>query len=263
MMKARNFALVLGAALVLFSGGLTSAAMVKAVNCFGPGSCILTGVSGGDVLYSQTDDPSGSAFTDQEFEAVYAAYSAESGDDFNVTSATGWDLTTLATPGIQTSGGTPFFVNHFFYADGGGIPGAVLDNCDFPANTSFTHDLGNIAADVSGCNVEPGVNWFSQQVRQDFVPFGQHFWATRLSAAGTPSVFRNPGNGFGSGCLDWSPGNAACGQVGQDMQFELSGGDRPGGTTTSPVPAVGPFGIALMVLGLGAGSAYVMRRRSA
>lgn len=262
MMKARNFALVLGMALVLFAAGVTPAAMVKKVNC---PACDgeYTNVSGGDVLYSQTDDPSGSAFTDQQFEAVYAAYSAESGDDFTVTGTAGWDLTSLFTPGIQTSGGVPFFVNDFFYADAGGIPGAVIDNCDFPGNTNIVHDLGNITADVSGCNVEPGETWFSQQVRQDFVPFGQHFWATQAGFDGTPSVFRNPGNGFGSGCLDWSPGNAVCGQTGQDMQFELSGGERTGGPATGPVPAVGPFGVVLMVLGLGAGSAYVMRRRSA
>jgi hypothetical protein len=262
MMKARNFALVLGAALVLFAGGLTSAAFVKSVHCEGVGVCQNQGVSGGGVLYSQTDDPSGSAFTDQEFEAVYAAYSAEGADDFVVTGTQGWDLTTLATPGIQTAGGTPFFVNHYFYADAAGLPGAVIDGCDFPANTNFTHDLGNITVNVEDCNVEPGAAWFSQQVRQDFQPFGQHFWATRLNAANNPGAFRNPGNGFGSGCIDWAPANSACGMIGQDYQFELSGSERAT-AAPGPVPAVGPFGIALMVLGLGAGSAYVMRRRSA
>jgi len=262
MMKARNFALVLGAALVLFSGGLTSAAFVKSVHCSGAGACQVTGVSVGGVLWSQTDDPSGSAFTDQQFEAVYAAYSAEGADDFDVTDAVGWDLTTLATPGLQTSGGSPFFVNHFFYADAAGLPGAVLPGCDFPANTNFTHDLGNITVNVEGCNVEQGVNWFSQQVRQDFQPFGQHFWATRLNFLNNPGAFRNPGNGFGSGCIDWAPANTACGMIGSDFQHEGSG--KPRATAApGPVPAVGPFGIALMVLGLGAGSAYVMRRRSA
>jgi hypothetical protein len=255
MMKARNFSLVLGAALVLFAGSFASAAFVKAVSA----SPTVNFVSGGDVLYSQLDDPSGYVFTDQQFEAVYAAYSAEGGDDFTVGDAAGWDLTTIHTPGFQTAGGSPFFVNHFFYLDAAGIPGAVVDDCAFPQNSNFVHDLGNISANVEGCNVEAGINWFSQQVRQDFVPFGQHYWATRLSAAGIPAVWRNPGNGFGSGCLDWAPANAVCGMVGQDFQFELTGGVRE----APPTPAVGPFGIALMVLGLGAGSAYVMRRRSA
>jgi hypothetical protein len=258
-MKARNFALVLGAALVLVAGSFAQAAFVSKV----PYSGTFTMPSGGDVLFSQLDDPSGSAWTDQEFEAVYAAYNSEGGDDFNVSDAAGWDLTTINTPGIQTAGGTPFFTNHFFYADGGGAPGAVLDGCDFPANTSFTHDLGDLSTDVTGCNTPGGINWFSQNVRQDFVPFGQHFWATRASSNGSEAVFRNPGNGFGSGCLDWAPANTVCGMTGSDFQFELLGAVRTGGDPGGQVPAVGPFGIALMVLGLGAGSAYVMRRRSA
>jgi hypothetical protein len=255
MMKARNFALVLGAALVLVAGSFANAAFVKSVN----GNSSMNQVSGGDVLFSQLDDPSGSAWTDQEFEAVYAAYTSEGGDDFSVGDAAGWDLTTIATPGVQTAGGTPFFVNHFFYADGGGQPGAVLDDCDFPGNTNFVHDVGDLSTNVEGCNVPSGTAWFSQNVRQDFVPFGQHFWATRLNSNGSEAVFRNPGNGFGSGCIDWGPANTVCGMIGKDFSFELLGAVRD---VDGPVPAVGPFGIALMVLGLGAGSAYVMRRRS-
>jgi hypothetical protein len=256
MMKARNLGLVLGAALVLFAGSLASAAFVKGVPI---ADSTFNMTSGGVVLYTQLDDPSGSAWTDQDFEAIYAAYSSEGADDFVVGDAAGWDLTTLNTPGLQSGGGSPSFVNHFFYADGGGVPGAVLADCDFPGNASFTHNLGDIAADVTGCHTPAGSTWFSQSVRQDFVPFGQHYWATRLTAANTPAVFRNPGNGFGSGCLDWAPANSVCLMAGADFLFEVVG-ENPIPPTT---PAVGPFGIALMVLGLGAGSAYVMRRRNA
>jgi hypothetical protein len=252
MMKARNFALVAGVALVFFAGSFASAAFVSGMT----GNPQMVGGSGGEVLYSQLDDPSGYVFTDQEFEAVYAAYTSEGGDDFEVTDSPGWDITSIATPGLQTAGGTPFFTNHFYYADGGGLPGAVLDDCDFPANTAFVHDLGNLVTSTP-CNAPSGTNWFSQNVRQDFVPFGQHFWATRQTNIGNEGVFRNPGNGFGSGCLDWAPANSVCGMNGSDWQFELSGGVR----TAPPTPAAGPIGIALMVLGLGAGSAYVLRRR--
>jgi hypothetical protein len=254
MMKARNFALVLGVALVLFAGSLASAAFVSTM----PGTPNLTFPQGGNVLYSQLDDPSGYVFTDQEFEAVYAAYSSEGADDFDVADSPGWDITTLNTPGLQTAGGTPFFTNHFYYADAGGAPGAVLDDCSFPASTNFVHDLGNLATSTP-CNAPTGTNWFSQSVRQDYVPFGQHFWATRQNNLGNEANFRNPGNGFGSGCLDWGPANSVCGMNGSDYQFELVGDVR----TAPSTPAVGPFGVALMVLGLGAGSAYVLRRRDA
>jgi hypothetical protein len=264
MMKARNFSLILGVALVLFVGSFASAAFVKSR----PGDGQMSVGATGDVLYSQLDDPSGSAFTDQAFEAYYAAYDSEGAGDFTVTDAAGWDIDTINTPGTQTVAGTnPFFVNHFFYSDnpaGGntGLPGAVV--CAFPANTNFqSAGDGDISTTVD-CNLPAGVHWVSQQVRQDFNPFGQHFWATRLNAA-PPSegVFRNPGNGFGSGCLDWQPANTVCGMIGKDFLFELLGKPRQVTTPTPGVPAIGPLGIAFMVLALGGGSAYVLGRRRA
>lgn len=256
MMKSKNFALVIGVALVFFAGSLASAAF--STTHLWDGS--FNAPSAGDVLYSQLDDPSGSAYTDQSFEAPYAAYDGTGADDFEVTAAAGWDIETLNTPGSQTGTGNPFFINNAFYADAGGLPGAVLDGCDFPGNTAFVHDLGDLSITVE-CNAPAGTAWVSQSVRQDFNPFGQHFWATRATAVATPAVWRNPGNGFGSGCIDWSPANAVCGMTGEDFLFELLGAERT--TGTGGVPAVGPFGVAMMILALGGGSAYVLRRRRA
>jgi hypothetical protein len=258
MMKSKNFGLVIGVALVLFAGSLASAAFVKQMANNGQ----VTAPAGGTVLYDQLDDPSGSAFTDQAFEAAYAAYDATGADDF-VVAGGGWDISSIVTPGsVTVAGSNPFFVNHAFYADGGGQPGAVLTDCDFPGNLNFASaGDGDLTTDVD-CSAPAGATWVSQNVRLDFNPFGQHFWATRASAANSPSVWKNPGNGFGSGCLDWEPANAVCLQIGQDFLFQLLG--NPGPTTTSGgVPAVGPFGVALMVLALGGGSAYVLRRRRA
>jgi hypothetical protein len=261
MMKARNFSLVLGVALVLLASSFASAVTMTKSR---PNDGIWNGSSSGDVLYSQLDDPSGNAFTDQSFEAAYAAYDAEGADDFTVTDAAGWDIDTLNTPGTVTvAGANPFFVNHFFYDDSvGAEPGAV--ECSFPANTNFVSaGDGDISTTVD-CNLGLGDHWFSQQVRLDYNPFGQHFWATKATAAGDPSAFRNPGNGFGTGCVDWEPANAICGQVGVDFLFELLGKPREVATAPVGVPAIGPLGLALMVLALGGGSAYVLgRRRSA
>lgn len=250
----RNFALVLGVALVLLAGSVASAAMVQEM--------AFAGSSGAspsqEVLFSQLDGPSGSAQTDQAFEGAYAAYDAEGADDFDVT-AFSWTIETVFTPGtLSVAGATPFFVNMLFYADAGGLPGAVLDDCDFTGNTNVVAPgTGDLTITVD-CDAPQGINWFSQQVRQDFNPFGQHFWGTRTAANNNPAVWRNPGNGFGNNCLDWQPANAVCGNTGEDWGFELSGvrNDQPTGT-----PAVGPFGAALLILSLGAGSAYVLRRR--
>ena len=221
------------------------------------------GTSSGDVVWTQLDEPTGQAFTDQAFEAAYAAYDSWGGDDFIVPWGGCWreELTSLFTPGSLTgSGSNPFFVNVAFYADAGEFPGAVLGGCDFPANTNFTSDDGDLTIDVEGCWPPGGHTWFSQQVRMDFDPFGQHWWATRSSANENPGVWKNPGNGFGNGCIDWEPANAVCGMTGDDWLFELSGWGSSGDGCEG-VPATGPFGMTVLVLALGGGGAYVLRRR--
>ncbi len=219
-----------------------------------PDDGVFASAPSGGVLYSQLDDPSGSAFLDQAFEAVYAGYSSEGADDFEVTGVAGWDILTINTPGVFTEpGASPLFVNHYFYADGGPQPGAVL--CSFPANTNFqSAGDGDISTTVE-CNLDLGPHWFSQQVRLDFQPFGQHFWATRSSAANFPATFRNPGNGLGTGnCVDWAPANSTCGMVGRDYLFELLGEPRQ----VPPIPALGRWGVFLTAVVLFAASAYIL-----
>ena len=244
--------------ILLLASTAASAAMVDSMAYTGAAQG-----SAGDVLFSQLDDPTGNASTDQAFEAAYAAYDSDGGEDFIVTDGFNWDLETLFTPGsLSTAGSNPFFVNNLFYADAGGIPGAVLSGCDFTANTNVTSaGDGDLTMDVTGCNVPQGSAWMSQSVRMDFNPLGQHYWATRVSTGGNyPGVWKNPGNAFATGCLDWQPKNAVCGFGGDDWMFELTGIENEGGGEDG-VPAIGPFGALLMIVSLGAGSAYVLRRR--
>jgi hypothetical protein len=243
--------------ILLLASTAASAVMVDEMN-----RVATSHTSAGDVLWSQLDEPTGAAFTDQAFEASYAAYDSDGGEDFVVDAGFTWNLEALATPGSLTVlGSNPFFVNILFYADNGGLPGAVL--CDFTANTNVTSaGDGDLTMDVSGCSLDAGNVWFSQSVRMDFNPLGQHYWATRGTALGTyPGLWKNPGNGFGNGCLDWQPANAVCGMTGEDWMFELTGTVNEGGE--GAVPAIGPFGALLMIVSLGAGSAYVLRRRRA
>lgn len=259
----RQVARAVGIAAVAVFAGAATGQPIRRAAC-PAGGCFSTLPSGGDILYTQIDDPSGYAFTDQEFEAVYAAYDCEGADDFEITDAAGWDISEIITPGLQTAGGAPSYTSHFFYEDAGGLPGSPVDDCDFPANTNFVHDQGNLLTQVA-CRVGSGVYWFSQQVRQDFVPSGQHLWATRLGTVNDPAAFRNPGNGFGFGCVDWAPANAVCGMTGSDFQFAFVGGPASIGDCLGDpavcVPALGPLGATLICLALGAAGAWVLRRR--
>jgi hypothetical protein len=214
MMKDVGFAI--GAGLILLSAAPTSVAQMS-LSIDDDGSHNFS-VAGG-VLYSQLDDPSGGGFTDQSFEASYAAYDATAADDFIIQVGIPGcvpEVGVINTPGSQQLvGSNPFFVSHAFYWDAGGEPGAVTQECDFPGNTDFTSDGdGDLSTNV-GCLLEMGVRmWVSQTVRQDFNPFGQHVWASRAGTVGSPAVWKNPGDGFAVGCVDWEPANAVCGAPG-------------------------------------------------
>lgn len=228
-----------------------------------------------DVIYSQLDDPSGYALVDQAFEAAYAGYDTEAADDFVWSHGFGsgcvGDIQGLSTPGaLSMPPADPLFVNVAFYADAGGLPGAALPGCEFPAHTQFfSNGLGDLTIELE-CGEAPTHTplWVSQQVRQDFTTQGIHYWSTRATSNLEPAVWRNPGGGFGTACADWQPANAVCGAVGSDMLFELIGHvdtltcDGWSDCAQGPcLPAMGPIAGILLVLSLGGSAAWVLRRR--
>ena len=218
--------------------------------------------SGGRVLYSQLDNPSGWLIPDQDFGSSYGpAYDAEAADDFVVTSPDGWDLLTLNTPGaLNADAPLPLWVSVLFYKPAGfGVPepGAPLFDCQFPANTTFASDHGDLSIEVD-CTLPPGAYWFSQQVRVDYLPsFQQHFWGSRDSTSNLPAVWRNPSNGFGTGCDEWDTVSNCLPDRGEDMLFELRGQEHD----PDAVPAIGPLGILLSTLALAAAATYLTARR--
>ena len=91
---------------------------------------VATPSGSGDVVYSQLDEPSGYAITDQEFEAAYAAYDAEAADDFVVAdpqlAGCLVQVHEIDTVGFQSSPPfDPMLVNTTFYFDAGGMPGGT------------------------------------------------------------------------------------------------------------------------------------------
>ncbi len=245
---------VLGAILGLGAAGVVSAQTELQKQVPSDGTLYVPS-AGYEVLYSQLDDPSGTAFIDTDY-VGFTPISSMAADDFIVTSPAGWDIRVVNTPGVfKAQGDLPLWVNTTFHADAGGLPGAPLPGCDFPGNTDFTTDgTGDLSINVT-CNAPPGVIWVSQQVRPAYY---LHYWSTRNTAVGNPFVWKNPLDGFGTGCTDWTPASI-CGSGGDDTLFEIRGKvNTPG----SDVPAVGPLGIASLLLALGAGAAYVLGRRS-
>ena len=223
------------------------------------GSFVPSLPEGTVVLYDQTDSASGNGAPDQNFEPAFDAYDSEGADDFEITWPNGWDVEFIDIVGTQSAGGAPTAVSVNIYPDDAGSPGAVAQ-CSYPSTTSFTGNTSiqvDLVAAGGACTLPPGTWWVAFQVDQTFGGGGgQHFWSNRSATSGNQGVWRNPLDGFGTGCTDWMP-QAGCGVGGasDDWLFAISGIGR-----TEPVPTIPVAGLALMLAALLLVSLIAMRR---
>ncbi|HEX9638909.1 MAG TPA: hypothetical protein VGB99_15365 [Acidobacteriota bacterium] len=182
----------------------------------------------GVILYDQFNSASGNGAPDQDFEAALDSYDSEGADDFVVTD-TAWSVVGVNTIGIQSSGGTATSVDVTFYdnAAGGGNP-------DLPGTVECSY-AGVIPLEAAGsftiilpapCLLPMGTHWVAIQTNQPFGGGnGQHFWGNRTVQSGSESVWRNPGDGFASGCTSFAP-QTSCGVGGgtsPDFLFQIVG----------------------------------------
>lgn len=247
------------ATLLLLAGSFAAAQPV--LENQGAASARLPG--GASVLVDQTDNASGNGSPDQDFEAgAFDIYDSECSDDF-VTNPEGWDIDGIETIG---TGGNSTSVNVSFYGDGGGLPDRTNVLCEYNGllpGVDYTDAGGSHSITLpTVCNIGGDtLAWFQVYTNQNFGSFGQHFWSNRTVASNNNAAWKNVGNGFGTGCVDWTD-MTFCGVGGgfPDFLFQILG-EKKGGSGTDGTPAVGPFGVLLMVLALGGGSGYVMARR--
>lgn len=187
------------------------------------------------VLYDQTDNASGNGAPDQNFEAAFDIYDSQAADDFSVPPP-GWSITSLDTVGTTgTAGMATVDVTVFTNSPGGGdadLPGSPI--CTYSAITP-TDTTGSLAIALpSPCVLASGTYWLNVQTNQDFGTAGQHFWSNRTVQSGNEGVWRNPADGFVTGCTTFTP-QTTCGVGGgaaPDFLFSITG-DTLTTTTTS------------------------------
>jgi hypothetical protein len=165
------------------------------------------------------------------FEPLNAAYDSMAADDFTVpNSASGWGIREVSVLGFYSEGtlGPTPFVNVEFFNDSAGLPGAV--ECSFgslEAGTHFTDSSGSLTIVFpTTCNLSAGRHWVMVQADMDFDPNGQWFWSGRSFPVNSAFAWRNPGDGFGTGCTVWTAGTS-CGLTDSDLLFELRGYSLP------------------------------------
>jgi hypothetical protein len=206
----------------ILRGGLAAAAALIA-------SCVVAASAQGAVLFNQVPDGSFSVGTFPSF-ASNAAQSNQAADDFTVPPGQIWVPSSADTFGAIQAGSGGATGNAWIYADAGALPGGQLfaqsggaltgGDCSTSANCDPTFALANAP------RLEPGRYWISLQIQ------GAYAWRWAVTppelASGSPAVWQNPGDGFGTGCTTYTP-LIDCDSFidpatsGRDMMFRLNG----------------------------------------
>lgn len=202
-------------------------------------------LSGGEVLYNQTGNADADAFPSQDFQEVYDQFDCQGADDFVVPGGDVWELGQVDVVGAYRDGQlSPVSVaNLYIYADEQGQPGAEV-----AAFTGVGVDDEDMDGDWSvvlpeAVTLMPGTYWVSVTADLDAIVDGmgdgQWFWLKQATASpiGGEVRWRNSGNGFETGCTDWSRLNTDCGDVGGlDASFRLLA-SLPVSNDSGPAPA--------------------------
>lgn len=175
-----------------------------------------------EVLFDQTANTTTSgvlAIYDLDEPETWAVQAA---DDFRVPDTQTWTIETVFADGFYAGLVNPATeVNVFFYEDDNGLPGAeIYSALDLmPADD----DDGALTLDLPEAVVlSAGHYWVSVQPKMDFFGDGRWFWFSESVQTYNEFAWRNPGNGYGTGCTDWSS-RSDCGFANPDLTFQLLG----------------------------------------
>jgi len=201
------------------------------------------------ILWDQTDNVGTNGFPSQNFEASFNAFDNQGADNFTVPAATTWSIDTVRVLGSYSAGGGPVpNVDVLIYSDTAGLPGAQVYSA--LAVVPSADAAGDLTIPLAAPAVlGAGQYWISVIANMNFSPTGQWFWSTRTVANAPPYAWRNPGNGFGTGCITWSSGAATCGVGGgvePDALFRLDGTIVGGGGTCSDYNVATSVGQAIV-----------------
>lgn len=237
----------------------------------GVGGVVPTVPEGPVLLYDQTDNPSGNGAPDQNFEAAFDIYDSEAGDDFEVTFADGWTIDQVTTVGTQSTGGSATSVDVFFYGDAAGFPDTGAGaNCSYLGVVPTSQTAGSYVVDLpTSCILPTGFFWLTMISNQTFGGGnGQHFWSNRTTQNFSGGVWRNPGDGFGSGCTDFDR-QTTCGVGGgtnPDFLFQLLGAEGGagggGGGDVLAIPTLDVVGLIALLALLAGAALFLMRRKA-
>jgi hypothetical protein len=176
----------------------------------------------GSACARQDDNDNGVGVISQNFEADFDAYDSRGADDFAIKRRC--VVREVDVNGAYFTGiGPAVSVHVTFYLDDGRAPGERIvsqNHLDYRDPSG----LGNFRIPLTvPVTFRPGRYWVAVTANIDFREGGEWGWNTNNTARGDKARWKNPGDGFDTGCTDWGKVKACLGDGGQgpDLSFAL------------------------------------------
>lgn len=179
----------------------------------------------------------------QDFEITYNAYDNMAADDF---AAPGTGESTICEVSITGSlNGTGFsgdpdseLILRLFENDEG-LPGSMIYTENFPGGVDDDND-GIFVLELTGGPALMGGTkyWLSVQALLNGTIAGQWFWRAATDGKGEVYAWQNPLDGFGFGCVTWSPHTNCNLTEGPDLMMDISFNESLGTNSNSLETAV-------------------------
>jgi hypothetical protein len=158
------------------------------------------------VQFYGPSNPSSGGTTAQDFETAYDVYDAQGADDFIVPTGETWYIDSLLIPGsYSATAATTSGVKFFIYDDNNGLPGTQIYGDTISTNLDGNGDGDLKVVFETPLVLSSGHYWLVANARKDYANGGgQWYWQRDISNTGYPGLWRNPGNGFSTGCTSWT-----------------------------------------------------------
>ena len=174
----------------------------------------------------------------QDFEITYDAFDNMAADDFEAPGSGESTICEVFITGSLTDtgfGGDPGsgLVFRLFENDGG-LPGTLLYTENFPGTVDTDND-GSFLLELTGGPALMGGTkyWLSVQAILFLDLAGQWFWGTASDGNGDIYAWQNPLDGFGFGCVLWTPHTNCSLSPGPDLLMDIAFNESLGTNSNS------------------------------
>lgn len=222
-MRLRILSVLSAAALVAVLGASTAGASRGAGTVSHNRPAKVAALAPNAILWNQTGNDSGVGIISQNFtDAGFDVYDSQGADDFVVPAGKRWKISGIRFIGVYFNGPGPADNETIWiYKDAGGMPGATLGS----GTVTATDVAGTFTAALPNIKLNAGTYWLSIQPTMAFTPGGEWGWETTNTLTGNAAVWKNPQDGFATGCTTYQNMQGCIGALGEgpDFMFAIVG----------------------------------------